>query len=79
MLNHINFKNWVSDWEKVDMHLGIFWTLPWDENDKGKWKYKTEKELAQLYKDNFKKAEEKFWLGKAAHLFYQANSILWKH
>lgn len=73
---------WVSSLELVDMHLWIFWTLPWDENDKWKDKYKTEEELAELYKKtdreiiikNFSWDDMKFW-----HLYYQANTILWTH
>ena len=73
---------WVSNWEIVDMHLWIFWTLPWDKNDIWKWKYKSNEELAEL----FKKTDidiilNNFWwdLIRYWDLYYQANTILWKH
>lgn len=70
--------NWVTNWELVDMHLWIFWTLPWDENDKWEWKYHTKEELAKLYIENIDTAINYFWWVKATILSEKANLLLRK-
>lgn len=70
----IAWYKWVSNWDLVDIHLWVYWELPWDDI-----KYKTYEELAQIYRDMNRDIIIKnlWWDSKRfLHLYFEANTIL---